>query len=37
MDTFITWLNKRKSNGQSLWTNKTGNGRTNTYLQKLSP
>jgi hypothetical protein len=35
MNKFIKWLNSRKSGGQSLWTNKTWDGRKNTYLSSL--
>ena len=35
MDTFISWMNSRKSWWQSLWTNKTWSWRKNTYLETL--
>ncbi len=36
IDTFLAWMNSRKSGWQSLWTNQTWNkGRKNTYLDNL--
>jgi hypothetical protein len=35
MNKFIWWLNSRKSGWSSLWTNKSYQWRTNTYIQKL--